>query len=480
MKVPTKHGLDRKFKPWRKGKSSNSNKRTSLKQQLRGHERLLAKILSKENDPEQKKQQDEAEGQQKTQELKDKIAGLKLEIEGKQQSMVEKKNAENSHGQRFLDRQRLTRLEKKCRKEAKQEGDEQKEPDADQLLKIALDQVYVAHHPNDVKYMPLYKSGKRVVDQSRQLFRRAVTRKRILGDLANNKVTWTGVNWISEDQYGRVPKDWTIQDEERVFGGSISRSGNKNDMKSKTEDDTRFAVASTSHDMLLKAAEQAESELLQQEEKKKDKITKNKAIKKEDSSSSSSSSSDDSDSDNEKADPLSSKSKTTISKKKEQKNDLKNNNSGSKVSKGEKKTEQKQKEDSSSSDSDSSSDDSDSDDSKTDTKTTKQKDNKDSSSDSDSSNDSDSDSDSDSSDDEKKTPTSKKNGQKSIYEDVDDIEEEEEVDDFLVDATDNHDVFEKPSETIPALSTVRGDKSRGFETQSQRPGEYKKKRIRRY
>ena len=66
MKVPTKHGLDRKFKPWRKGKSSNSNKRSSLKQQLRGHERLLAKITKSGNSDE------------KTKELREKIAALKL------------------------------------------------------------------------------------------------------------------------------------------------------------------------------------------------------------------------------------------------------------------------------------------------------------------------------------------------------------------------------------------------------------------
>jgi hypothetical protein len=58
--------------------------------------------------------------------------------------------------------------------------------------------------------------------------------------------------------------------------------------------------------------------------------------------------------------------------------------------------------------------------------------------------------------------------------------EEEEIDDFLIDDTDYQDVFNKPAVRVPALSTLRGDKSKGFETQSQRPGEYKKKRRRRY
>merc|ERR1712238_549616 len=85
-------------------------------------------------------------------------------------------------------------------------------------------------------------------------------------------------------------------------------------------------------------------------------------------------------------------------------------------------------------------------------------------------------SDSSSSDDDKTPPSQINKHATTKTEDY----ETKEVDDFLVDATDDHNVFEKPSTTIPALSTVRGDKSRGFETQSQRPDEYKKKRIRRY
>ena len=309
MKVPTKHGLDRKFKPWRKGKSSKSKKRSSLKQQLRGHERLLAKIVNTaEKDPKQEGGGEE----EKTQELKNKITALKQEIAEKQQSMVEKKHAEKSHGQRFLDRQRLTRLEKKVRKSDVDNNEQEK-----QLIKLALDQVYVAHHPNDVKYMPLFKYGKRVVDQSRHLFRRAVTRKRILKDVK----TYTKVSWIIANQYERLPTkdEWTIQDEERVFGGSVSRSNKDNTKSVSKTEDSRFAMASN-HEAVLKAAEQAESELLQQDKEeeqnndgdnmdiidsgnKKTKTSKGDS-KKDDSSSSSS---DDSDSDDEEVSPMSSK-----------------------------------------------------------------------------------------------------------------------------------------------------------------------------
>merc|ERR1712028_144741 len=85
-----------------------------------------------------------------------------------------------------------------------------------------------------------------------------------------------------------------------------------------------------------------------------------------------------------------------------------------------------------------------------------------------------SDSDSSSNDDESITlPGSKQNVSTETYHNKkkkDDIKVDHDDDDFLVDATDDH-PFKKPAATIPALSTVRGDKSRGFETQSQRPGE---------
>mmetsp|Transcript_52611 Transcript_52611/g.59533 ORF Transcript_52611/g.59533 Transcript_52611/m.59533 type:complete len:480 (+) Transcript_52611:93-1532(+) len=479
MKVPTKHGLDRKFKPWRKGKSSNSKKRTSLKQQMRGHERLLARILSKEKDPKQKKQEDQSEQQgQKVQELKIKIEELKQEISEKQQSMIEKKNAEDSHGQRFLDRQRLVRQEKKIRKI---EQESEKETQEDQLGKLALDQVYVAHHPNDIKYMSLFKHGKRVVDQSRHLFRRAVTRKRILRDLADSSLisTKSKVTWISIDQYERLPKDWTIQDEEKVFGGSISRSSNKNNTK-KTKEDARFTIA-PNHEMLLKAAEQAKSDLRQEDEKGKGKVPKKivgeklvgkagRQVSKCDSSSSS---------DDEEADPLSSKA-TNEKRKQQGKKSSKNNFDPTDNDKKEEarplsslkeknRIKIKQEEDSSC----------DIDESETDQKPLGAKHKKQTHIEDSSDSDSDSasiSSDTSSSDDDK-TPPSQINKHGTIK--TEDFETKE-VDDFLVDATDDHNVFEKPSTTIPALSTVRGDKSRGFETQSQRPDEYKKKRIRRY
>ena len=49
MKFPSKHGLEKKYKPWRKGKSSKiaaSKSNASLKNQLRGQKRLLSKLVN--------------------------------------------------------------------------------------------------------------------------------------------------------------------------------------------------------------------------------------------------------------------------------------------------------------------------------------------------------------------------------------------------------------------------------------------------
>lgn len=378
MRDPTKHGLERKFKSWRKGKSKHASKKGSLKQQMRGHMRLLAKLPEDQVD--------------RRKDLQQKIDDLKLGIGQKEQHLHEKKNAERSHGPKFLDRQRLVRKEKQERK-----GNNRK----DELFKIALDQVYVAHHPNDVKYMPLMQKGNRVVDQSRQLYRRAVTRKRILKMLSSSSAP-NRINWIPKEQYARLPKDWTIQDEEKTFGGSVTRK----DIKQKKEqgaNDSRFAMASN-HDALLQAATQAETELEKEEE-----VFDTKSVESVgDSSSSSDSSSDDED------------------------------------------TEAKQTENAEPKQSDTSSDDSDS-----------------------SSSDDDSDDDS----------IQKKPALNSKRLVPDKVEDEDEEDDFLLDedadeAKDGGNVFQNTAAHLPALGE-RGDKSKGWETQRQRPGQYKKRRVRR-
>jgi hypothetical protein len=434
MKVPSKHGLERKFKPWRRGKSSKSNKRSSLKQQLRGQERLLAKI----SEPERR------------QELETKIASLKQEIEQKQNSLKEKKNAEKAHGQRFLDRQRLTRLERQVRKQLHDKKTTPAENERD-LLKIALDQIYVAHHPNDVKYMPLFKQGKRVVDQSRQLYRRAVTRKRILREVTSDNSK--RVPWIAKDQYERLAgnKEWTIQDEERIFGGTITRSKSSSSGTANKTEDSRFAMASE-HEAMLKAAEQAESEILRQEEEQN-----------ENDGNEETSSKDDEDhvfegngaeTEEKECDDTSSSSSSNDSNNQELEIDTLLHSHPVRNNHHEQEVDERSDSDSSSSTSDSSSSD-----------------------------------DEEEGHDEafsghKRSSSTEHNEENSnvSHGGTNPDDKAEEVDDFLIDVNEeeNRNVFHDATAQLPALSDARGDKSKGWQSQSQRPGEFKKKRIRRY
>jgi hypothetical protein len=439
---PSKHGMERKFKPWRKGKSEKSNKRSSLKQQLRGLQRLLTKLPDTDDE--------------RLKELQAKIQALESEIGQKQNVIQEKKNAEDSHGRRFLERQKLSRQEKKVR----QKPDYQNADSQAELFKLALDQVYVAHHPNDIKYSQLFNKGERVVDQSRQLYRRAVTRRRILKDLP----TTEKVNWIATDQYERLPLEWTIQDEETIFGGSITRKGLKDKSKEKKTDDSRFAVAPSSHDAVLQAAKKIESQIKKEEMKTEDsdsdsdsssredgkpdetaeKVKRKVPFVKENESGSSSNESDDAGAD--EADPLKpSKKVVAVVNAAESSSSDDSDSSGDEEDKKACTTQKKETSKVVQKKSDSSSDDSSSDDS--------------------------------SSDEEEEVKDD--GGKKVLPTRSHKLEVKEEVDDFLVDAEEDTNVFENAKEQIPGQGESKGDKSRGWETQKQRPGDFKKKRVRR-
>ena len=87
VKLPSKHGLERKFKPWRKGKSKSSKieaskkSNASLKNQLRGQKRLLSKLMNNEASA------DSMEG------VKQRIAQLEKDIDEYEAREKEKKNA---------------------------------------------------------------------------------------------------------------------------------------------------------------------------------------------------------------------------------------------------------------------------------------------------------------------------------------------------------------------------------------------------
>jgi hypothetical protein len=507
VKASSKHGLERKFKPWRKGKSQHANKRSSLKSQLRGFQRLLGKLEKDETNSE--------DVQKRRQELQEKIRAQELEIAGKQQNIQERKNAQKSHGVRFLDRQKLVRMERKLRSEQEKSGTDTNSLEQ-QLYKIALDQVYVAHHPTDVKYMPLFQKGERVVDHSRQLYRRAMTRKRILRDLfspISNEETekkWEAeakksTSWIGHDQYLRLTREWSIQDEEKVFGGSITRKGlsaGKDKGLVATTDDSRFSVAST-HDALLQAADHIESQLDQEMELLEGK--EETEVKGDEDDSSSESEDDDNENDYDHVKIPSVKTKKyveamNLEEESESTDDEQVDNEEEDytdpLQDNRKRSTSRL---ASSGGSEDSSDSSDDEEPSKKAVLVKSKDSEkksvaaksssdDSSSSSSSSNSSSSSSSDDSSSDEKEdrvTPITKDKSKKpkALVSNPSSVQDnEEEFDDFLVEAADDaaaKNAFESARNHIPALDEARGDKSRGWETQRQRPGAFKKKRVRR-
>jgi hypothetical protein len=85
------------------------------------------------------------------------------------------------------------------------------------------------------------------------------------------------------------------------------------------------------------------------------------------------------------------------------------------------------------------------------------------------SSDEDSSSDSDSSDEDETSRTLKLRNEIPIA---------EEFDDFLVPATNDVNVFDKARHDAPQNDFVSGDKSKGWATQRQRPGQFKKRRTR--
>ena len=98
MRPPSKHGLERKYKPWRKGKSDKKKvvgtdkqrTNTSLKNRLRGQKRLLAKL----------QRQSDTDGNEKKEDREETINGVKLSIKQLERDIAtyeakerEKKNA---------------------------------------------------------------------------------------------------------------------------------------------------------------------------------------------------------------------------------------------------------------------------------------------------------------------------------------------------------------------------------------------------
>lgn len=427
MKAPSSHGLDRKFKPWRKGKSGKSNNANSLKQQLRGLQRLYKKKSGKDGQNEDKAQLADLQGR---------IDALQQQIDTRNLSEKERSNAKKSHKMRFIERQRLTRHYKQLTKK-QQQNEANTEHD---LWKLALDQVYVAHYPLETSYLSLFQNSTRRQNlNKRLLFKMASQRKRVLENLAaakpdsvnsNNTGSLQRANWIHPSQYERI-KDvttWSTDQERSTF--EVTDSG-----KQEKFDDDRFPV-SNSAQMVLEAQEKIEKEADQAEATTKAVLEHSDA----DSSSESSSSSSSSDDDDDEADPLTEPSQKQIATTKQDDSD---DDSSSKEESLEPQNETKKE--ASDSDGDSSSSSSSDDDSSSSDEVTEQL--------------------------KVSVPLSTRP--------PDDSQEGNDDDDFLVAASGEADVFANAKRHVPALDEAVGDKSKGWATQRLPPGQFRKKQRRR-
>ena len=100
-KAASKHGLEKKFKPFRKGKGkSKSATKGSLKSQIRSKARLLSKLPS--DDPRRGRVTEE------------KMA-LEAQMCEKVGLQAARKNAMKYHAVKFFERQKLTRAIKKAK-----------------------------------------------------------------------------------------------------------------------------------------------------------------------------------------------------------------------------------------------------------------------------------------------------------------------------------------------------------------------------
>lgn len=311
VKAPSQSGLHSKFKPWRRGKSANAKnagkQSSSLKQQLRGFQRL------------QKKKSEDGGNPQELLELQAKMNALKQQMDTRDASEKERVNAKKSHKMRFIERQRTTRLCKLLVKQLKDEtisADNRRKLEHD-LWKLALDQVYVAHYPlEQTSYLCLFQNGtsvRRRVLSRRLLFKMASQRKRVLESLAASGKNLQSVNapngeganaqrdqqqrvsWILPSQYERIQGvvTWSTDLERETFGIVTDEKSNASSIAITSDD--RFQV-STDAQLLLEQQEKAEREL-------DDDFAE--AAKKSNDSNSSSSESDEED---DEADPLTSKS----------------------------------------------------------------------------------------------------------------------------------------------------------------------------
>ena len=328
-----------KFKPWRRGKSAKhkkndedpktakgtgKSKSSSLKHQLRGLERLLAKTKSLQNtsSPPSKRDPTSTPGEEPTdgkttsndhnakriQELEDTIDQLKKEQKIRQTKEVERTNARKSHKCRFLDRQRLLRLwqqhyNSKKESSPKIPGDlnnskhseksignsnNNKDANSSMLYGLGLDMLYVAHYPlSSLTYQPLFVSNKQrqTPRRGRALAKLVSVRQHILPTLVGVETPPQRAAWIPSHVYEHLlplyPSDWSTSLERATFGtdaNSTDTVQTTNDPSSTVDtdnipssspsDDPRFSMKSNQSalDQVLQAADLVNAELDRQEQ----------------------------------------------------------------------------------------------------------------------------------------------------------------------------------------------------------------------
>jgi hypothetical protein len=181
----------------------------SLKNQLRCKKRLLSKITDEEVKAKIEHEMREIEEEIKLRNLKEK----------------EKKFASKYHRIKFVERQKLTRLEKKCKKkleEATVAADfEEIEKYKTQLEQICMDQLYVAYYPNDRKYISLFANGIRLKDDEKTAKRRDDIRQHIVDKIKNKEIkikkTWVNMSVLKAKGF-EIDMDNVVLEDEKSEG----------------------------------------------------------------------------------------------------------------------------------------------------------------------------------------------------------------------------------------------------------------------
>ena len=150
-----------------KEQGKKKKKGSSLKQQLRGVERLLKRDLTPEARAVHEK----------------KLREIKNSMENKKKQELERKYSKKYHMVKFFEKKKVTRAIKKVERQLMEEKDEQaimKLREEEEQLREDLD--YIVHFPNDMKYVSLFKTA----DKEKVEKMKVVVRERISQAIAKS------------------------------------------------------------------------------------------------------------------------------------------------------------------------------------------------------------------------------------------------------------------------------------------------------